>query len=64
MAEYGAWVISVYDMPHAHENERHAMEGQKTVTEAARDINVVREADVIVVGGGRGHCRPGHRKGR
>ena len=52
MATYGKGVISVYDMP--HEYERKTLDGSKTVSEKAREIPVVREADVIVVGGGPG----------
>lgn len=52
MAEYGAGVVSIYDMP--HDFERKTLDGSKTVMEAAREVKVVREADVIVVGGGPG----------
>ena len=52
MATYGKGVINVYDMP--HEYERKTLDGSKKVSEKAREIPVVREADVIVVGGGPG----------
>ena len=52
MAKYGKGVISVYDMP--HEYERKTLDGSKKYAESAKEIPVVREADVIVVGGGPG----------
>ena len=54
MAHYGAGVYSTYDMPHHDEIVRHGLTEKKTFTEAERQIDVVREVDVIVVGGGPG----------
>ncbi len=54
MAKYGEGVHSIYDMPHDHEIQRHGLTEPKSFTEAARDIDVIREVDVIVVGGGPG----------
>jgi hypothetical protein len=42
----------MYDMP--REFERRGLEAKGTVGEAARELAVIREADVIVVGGGPG----------
>ena len=53
MAKYGTEVVSNYDNPHDHEFAKKPVPG-KTVTEAQRDVQVIREADVIVVGGGPG----------
>jgi NADPH-dependent 2,4-dienoyl-CoA reductase/sulfur reductase-like enzyme len=52
MAQYGEEVYHTYDMP--HNIEKKAMAAAKTITEAKREIKVVRETDVIVVGGGPG----------
>lgn len=52
MATYGKEVYSTYDMPHAFSVK--TLSGAKTVTEAVRETPVVREADVVVVGGGPG----------
>lgn len=54
MANYGAGVHSVYDLPHHEEIERHGLDCEMTVTEAARETRVIRHVDVIVVGGGPG----------
>ncbi|MCR4772195.1 MAG: FAD-dependent oxidoreductase [Oscillospiraceae bacterium] len=54
MAKYGAGVHSVYDMPHDGEIVRHGLEPGRTVTEARRETAVIRDVDVIVVGGGPG----------
>ncbi|MDR0916605.1 MAG: FAD-dependent oxidoreductase [Oscillospiraceae bacterium] len=51
MAKYGTGVVSSYDKP--HEFERRGATA-KTVAEARREIDVIREVDVIVVGGGPG----------
>jgi hypothetical protein len=51
MAKYGTGVVSSYDQP--HEFERRGATA-KTVAEARREVAVLREADVIVVGGGPG----------
>ena len=51
MAKYGKGVYSTYDMPHSFP---HKNLGGVTVTEAQREVPVIREADVIVVGGGPG----------
>ena len=52
MAKYGSEVISNYDMPHQFEKSGNG--SAKTVEEATRSIPVIREVDVIVVGGGPG----------
>lgn len=52
MAQYGSEVYQNYDKPHQIEKKR--LSGAKTISEAARETKVVREADVIVVGGGPG----------
>ena len=54
MANYGAHVHSVYDMPHDSEIIRHGIAPGRTVTEAERETPVIRDVDVIVVGGGPG----------
>ena len=54
MAKYGAGVYSVYDMPHDQEIERHGLTDGRTFTEAEHEIPVVRDVDVVVVGGGPG----------
>jgi len=51
MAQYGTEVVSKYDMP--HDIPKKGLTA-KTVTEARRDVPVIRETDVIVVGGGPG----------
>jgi len=51
MLKYGKGVHSVYDMPHSF---THKNLGGVTITEAQREIPVIRETDVIVVGGGPG----------
>lgn len=51
MAQYGAEVYSTYDQPHSF--RRRNLSGI-TITEAERQVNVIRDADVIVVGGGPG----------
>lgn len=51
MAKYGKGVYSTYDMPHTFEHKN--LQG-RSFSEAAREIPVIREADVIVVGGGPG----------
>ncbi|NLL39428.1 MAG: FAD-dependent oxidoreductase [Clostridiales bacterium] len=52
MAQYGSEVFHNYDKPH-HFNKK-GIASSKTVTEASREIKVIRETDVIVVGGGPG----------
>ncbi len=51
MATYGKGVYSTYDMPHTF--ERKNISGI-TFSEAAQELPVIREADVVVVGGGPG----------
>ena len=45
------YVFPRYDMPHQYERK---VISKKTVTEAKRDVQVIREVDVVVVGGGPG----------
>ncbi|MDR0861613.1 MAG: FAD-dependent oxidoreductase [Oscillospiraceae bacterium] len=52
MAKYGTGVVSSYDMP--HQFEKSGVASAKTVAEAKREVEVIRETDVIVVGGGPG----------
>jgi len=52
MAQYGSEVVSNYSKPATF--TKRAVPQAKTVTEAMRETRVVREADVIVVGGGPG----------
>lgn len=57
MAQYGSEVFHNYDQPHQFEKKgiQASKDAEaKTITEARREINVVRETDVIVVGGGPG----------
>ena len=57
MAQYGSEVYHNYDKPHQFERKGiAATKGTtgKTHTEAQREIKVIRETDVIVVGGGPG----------
>jgi len=51
MAQYGSEVVSVYSQPHEIDKKGAT---SKTVAEAAREVPVIRETDVIVVGGGPG----------
>ena len=51
MAKYGKGVYSTYDMPHTFEHKN--LSGI-TVSDAAKELPVIRDADVIVVGGGPG----------
>ncbi|NLA85852.1 MAG: FAD-dependent oxidoreductase, partial [Clostridiales bacterium] len=51
MAQYGSEVYHSYDQPHEFKRK---ITGAKTITEARREVNVIRETDVIVVGGGPG----------
>jgi len=53
MAKYGKEVYSKYDQPHESEFERKNLSGI-TISEPEREVPVIREADVIVVGGGPG----------
>jgi hypothetical protein len=52
MAQYGTEVFNEYDMP--HQIKKKSVAAAKTVTEAVRVVQVIRETDVIVVGGGPG----------
>ncbi|SHI18732.1 FAD dependent oxidoreductase [Sporobacter termitidis DSM 10068] len=52
MAQYGAEVYHNYDMP--HQFEKKGIAKAKTMTEAQRETKIIRETDVIVVGGGPG----------
>ena len=52
MAHYGNEVISVFGKP--QNIVKKGVASAKTVTEAMREIRVIRETDVIVVGGGPG----------
>ncbi|MBR0401150.1 MAG: FAD-dependent oxidoreductase [Lachnospiraceae bacterium] len=54
MTKYGAGVYSVYDMPHDQEIERHGLTEDRTYAEPGHEIKVVRDVDVVVVGGGPG----------
>jgi hypothetical protein len=57
MAQYGSEVYHTYDMPHKFERKGIPASqdaGAKTITEVQREIKVIRETDVIVVGGGPG----------
>lgn len=53
---YDSHVISFYDGLHEDEFEKINMHGVKSITEAEREVNVIREVDVVVVGGGPGGC--------
>lgn len=53
---YDEHVVSFYDHPHDKEFEHLNMQGVKSITEAQREVNVIREVDVVVVGGGPGGC--------
>ena len=52
MATYGTEVVSNYSMPDQTEKKGNSI--GKTVKEASREVQVIRETDVIVVGGGPG----------
>ena len=52
MATYSSEVYSKYAMP--RQIEKKDLKAAKTITEAQREVQVIREADVIVVGGGPG----------
>jgi len=52
--KYGKGVASFYDHPHDDEFTKKNMYGVKSVSEPAREINVIREVDVVVIGGGPG----------
>jgi hypothetical protein len=52
MAQYGSEVFHNYDRPHQFERKGGA--SAKTITEAQKEVTVIRETDVIVVGGGPG----------
>jgi len=54
MPEYGPHVYNVYDMPHDGELQYHGPVSGKTVREETHELPVLREVDVIVVGGGPG----------
>ncbi len=54
MAKYGAGVYSIYDMPHDQEIVRHGLTEKRTYTEPERQTEIVRDVDVVVVGGGPG----------
>ena len=51
---HGPRGMARYDIPEAPESDKKFRPGIKTVTEAQREVNVLCEADVIVVGGGPG----------
>ncbi|NMA25418.1 MAG: FAD-dependent oxidoreductase, partial [Clostridiales bacterium] len=51
MAQYGSEVFHNYDQPRQFERKKAPA---KTIAEAQRDVRVIRETDVIVVGGGPG----------
>ena len=51
MIKYGKGVHSVYDMPHTFQHKN--LSGI-TITEAERTVEVIRDVDVIVAGGGPG----------
>jgi hypothetical protein len=53
MAQYGSEVFHGYDKPHQFTKGINAA-AAKTITEVRREIGVIRETDVIVVGGGPG----------
>lgn len=52
MAQYGSEVFHNYAMP--QQFEKKGVATAKTITEAEREVKVIRETDVIVVGGGPG----------
>ena len=52
MANYGPGVVSMYGKPQPYERKGKAT--AKTITEASKEVKVLRETDVIVVGGGPG----------
>ncbi|MBR3275215.1 MAG: FAD-dependent oxidoreductase [Eubacterium sp.] len=54
MAKYGEGVFSFYDMPHDDEVVRHGLTEKRSYTEPERQTDIVRDVDVIVVGGGPG----------
>ncbi len=54
MAKYGKGVVSFYDHPHDEEYEHKTLRDGKTVSESAKEIPVVRDVDVLVIGGGPG----------
>ncbi len=56
MPTYGPHVHNNYDMPHDKEIVRHGLAEKLTVEEACRKTPVVRDVDVVVVGGGPGGC--------
>ncbi len=56
MPEYGPHVHNVYDMPHDAEVPRRGLKEKKNYAEPAREVPVIREVDVVVVGGGPGGC--------
>ena len=51
---HGPRGMARYDIPEAPESDKRFAPGIKTITEAQREVNVISEADVIVVGGGPG----------
>ena len=51
---HGPAGMARYNIPEAPESDKRFTPGIKTIQETARDINVISEADVIVVGGGPG----------
>ena len=51
---HGPRGMARYDIPEAPESDKKFRPGIKTITEAQREVNVLSEADVIVVGGGPG----------
>ncbi|MBR5709080.1 MAG: FAD-dependent oxidoreductase [Oscillospiraceae bacterium] len=51
---HGKGGMTRYRAPEPSEEEKNYKPGIKSITEAAREVEVIREADVVVVGGGPG----------
>ena len=54
LAFHGKGAMPRYEIPEAPESDKQFRPGIKTITEAKREVDVLCEADVIVVGGGPG----------